>query len=78
MLSSRPRERNERVEGSIRLAKLAQDEPMGRIRVGGQSSRLCVLVFATRVGGRRWLLEKWAALATGRAAGGGRYTTKVE
>jgi hypothetical protein len=36
MLSSRPSERSERVEGSIRLAKLAQDKPMGRIRVGAR------------------------------------------
>ncbi len=36
-LSSRPRERSERVEGSIRLAKLAQDKPIGNSRrVGGR------------------------------------------
>ena len=41
MLSSRPRERSEQVEGSIRLAKLAQDKPMGKIRVGGRLA-ICV------------------------------------
>jgi len=64
ILSSRPRERSERVEGSIRLAKLAQDEPMGRPRVGVMDR---LLATGHWVGGRAGLKPQASSL---RWAGG--------